>query len=115
MTTTRWFAVILLAVPIMVQVCFNSSLTYLLMRWFRVPHNIAAPRGDRVPAVDPAPPRGPAQLRRKLFSIQTVFWCSVIRPIIRSWLSGSFTSPARSRATMASATSFWLALISART
>ena len=41
--TTRWFAVILLAIPILVQVYFNSSLTYLLMRLFRVPHNIAAP------------------------------------------------------------------------
>jgi len=41
--TTKWFAVILLAVPILLQVYFNSSLTYLLMRWFKVPHNIAAP------------------------------------------------------------------------
>jgi ACR3 family arsenite transporter len=36
-------AVILLAVPILLQVYFNSSLTYLLMRWFKVPHNVAAP------------------------------------------------------------------------
>lgn len=41
--TTKWFAVILLAVPILVQVYFNSSLTYLLMRVFRVPHNVASP------------------------------------------------------------------------
>jgi len=41
--TTRWAAVILLAVPILVQVYFNSSLTYLLMRHFKVPHNVAAP------------------------------------------------------------------------
>jgi ACR3 family arsenite transporter len=41
--TTRWVAVILLAIPILVQVYFNSSLTYLLMRWFKVPQNIAAP------------------------------------------------------------------------
>ena len=41
--TTRWLAVVLLAVPIMVQVYFNSSLTYLLMRWFKVPHNVASP------------------------------------------------------------------------
>ena len=41
--TTRWPAVILLAVPILVQVYFNSSLTYLLMRRFKVPHNVAAP------------------------------------------------------------------------
>ncbi|MCC6486826.1 MAG: ACR3 family arsenite efflux transporter [Candidatus Hydrogenedentes bacterium] len=41
--TTKWFAVLLLAVPIMVQVYFNSSLTYLLMRTFKVPHNVASP------------------------------------------------------------------------
>ena len=41
--TTRWLAVVLLAVPITVQVYFNSSLTYLLMRWFKVPHNVASP------------------------------------------------------------------------
>ncbi|MDD2714941.1 MAG: ACR3 family arsenite efflux transporter [Candidatus Wallbacteria bacterium] len=41
--TTRWFSVFLLAVPIMVQVYFNSGLTYLLMRMFRVPHNVASP------------------------------------------------------------------------
>jgi arsenite transporter len=39
----NYFAVILIAVPILVQVYFNSSLTYLLMRAFRVKHNIAAP------------------------------------------------------------------------
>ena len=41
--TTKWFAVILLAIPILIQVYFNSSLTYLLMRKFKVPHNIASP------------------------------------------------------------------------
>jgi ACR3 family arsenite transporter len=41
--TRQWFAVVLLAVPITLQVYFNSALTYVLMRWFRVPHNIAAP------------------------------------------------------------------------
>ena len=41
--TTRWFAVILLAVPILVQVYFNSTLAYLLMRFFKVPHNVASP------------------------------------------------------------------------
>lgn len=41
--TTRWFAVLLLAVPITVQVYFNSSLAYLLMRWLKVPYNVAAP------------------------------------------------------------------------
>ena len=41
--TTRWLAVLLLAVPIIIQVYFNSGLTYLLMRFFRVQHNVAAP------------------------------------------------------------------------
>jgi len=41
--TTKWFAVILLAIPILIQVYFNSGLTYLLMRRFKVPQNIAAP------------------------------------------------------------------------
>lgn len=40
---TKWFTVILLAIPILIQVYFNSSLTYLLMRRFKVPHNIASP------------------------------------------------------------------------
>lgn len=41
--TTRFFHVVLIAVPILIQVYFNSSLSYGLMRWFKVPHNIAAP------------------------------------------------------------------------
>lgn len=41
--THRWFAVALIAVPIIIQVYFNSGLTYLLMRRLRVDHNIAAP------------------------------------------------------------------------
>jgi len=41
--TGRWLAVLLLAVPIIIQVYFNSGLTYLLMRRLRVEHNIAAP------------------------------------------------------------------------
>lgn len=41
--TTRWLAVLLLAVPIVIQVYFNSTLAYLLMRWFKVPHNVASP------------------------------------------------------------------------
>jgi ACR3 family arsenite transporter len=35
--------VVLIAVPILIQVYFNSSLTYGLMRMFRVEHSIAAP------------------------------------------------------------------------
>lgn len=41
--TNRWFAVALIAVPIVIQVYFNSGLTYLLMKWLRVEHNVAAP------------------------------------------------------------------------
>jgi arsenite transporter len=41
--TTRWFAVLLIAVPILIQVYFNSGLAYALMRLFRVPHNVASP------------------------------------------------------------------------
>jgi len=40
---TNWLAVILIAVPIMIQVYFNSGLVYLFMRFFKVPHNVAAP------------------------------------------------------------------------
>jgi len=35
--------VVLIAVPILIQVYFNSSLAYGLMWLFRVPHNVAAP------------------------------------------------------------------------
>jgi ACR3 family arsenite transporter len=41
--TGRSFHVVLIAVPIVIQVYFNSGLAYGLMRLFRVPHNIAAP------------------------------------------------------------------------
>src|SRR5512136_1484296 len=41
--TNRWVAVLLIAVPILIQVYFNSGLTYMLMRWFKVQHNVAAP------------------------------------------------------------------------
>jgi len=41
--TTRWLAVLLLAIPIVIQVYFNSTLAYLLMRKLRVPHNVASP------------------------------------------------------------------------
>jgi arsenite transporter len=41
--TTRWFHVVLIAIPILLQVYFNSSLTYGLMKLFRVPYRIAAP------------------------------------------------------------------------
>jgi arsenite transporter len=40
--TSRFFHVALIAVPITLQVYFNSSLTYFLMRVFRVEHSVAA-------------------------------------------------------------------------
>jgi ACR3 family arsenite transporter len=41
--TSRWFMVVLIAVPIILQVYFNSGLTYLLMRLWRVEYSVAAP------------------------------------------------------------------------
>jgi ACR3 family arsenite transporter len=41
--TSRSFHVVLIAIPILIQVYFNSSLVYGLMKLFRVPHSIAAP------------------------------------------------------------------------
>jgi len=41
--TTKWLAVLLIAIPILLQVYFNSGLVYGLMRLFKVPHNVASP------------------------------------------------------------------------
>ena len=41
--TARFFHVVLISIPILVQVYFNSSLAYGLMRWLRVPYSVAAP------------------------------------------------------------------------
>ncbi len=41
--TSRFFHVVLIAVPIALQVYFNSSLTYMLMRLLKVEYRIAAP------------------------------------------------------------------------
>jgi ACR3 family arsenite transporter len=41
--TSRFFHVVLIAIPILIQVYFNSSLAYGLMKWLRVPHSVAAP------------------------------------------------------------------------
>jgi ACR3 family arsenite transporter len=41
--TRKPFHVALIAVPILIQVYFNSSLTYGLMRWFKVEYAVAAP------------------------------------------------------------------------
>jgi ACR3 family arsenite transporter len=41
--TARFFHIVLIAVPILIQVYFNSSLAYGLMKWLKVPHNVAAP------------------------------------------------------------------------
>jgi len=39
----NWFSIILIAIPILIQVYFNSTLAYSLARYFKVPHNIASP------------------------------------------------------------------------
>jgi len=41
--TQRFLHVVLIAIPILIQVYFNSSLVYGLMKLFRVPHSVAAP------------------------------------------------------------------------
>jgi ACR3 family arsenite transporter len=41
--TSKFFHVGLIAVPILIQVYFNSSLAYGLMKWLEVPHSVAAP------------------------------------------------------------------------
>ena len=41
--TTRWIAVLLIAVPIIIQVYFNSGLAYFMMRAMRVEHSVASP------------------------------------------------------------------------
>ncbi len=41
--TTRYFHVLLIAIPILLQVYLNASLTYGLMHWLRVPHSVATP------------------------------------------------------------------------
>ena len=41
--TGRFSHVLLIAVPILIQVYLNSGLAYGLMRWFRIPHDVAAP------------------------------------------------------------------------
>jgi ACR3 family arsenite transporter len=41
--TSRFFHIVLIAIPILIQVYFTSSLAYGLMKWLKVPHNIAAP------------------------------------------------------------------------
>ncbi|MCK6456377.1 MAG: ACR3 family arsenite efflux transporter [Phycisphaerae bacterium] len=41
--TKRFVHVVLIAIPILIQVYFNSSLVYGLMKLFRAPHSVAAP------------------------------------------------------------------------
>ena len=41
--TGKWVHVLLIAVPILIQVYFNSGLAYLLMRLFGVEYRVAAP------------------------------------------------------------------------
>ena len=42
-SSANWLAVILIAVPILIQVYFNSGLAYGLMKLFRIPYGVAAP------------------------------------------------------------------------
>jgi arsenite transporter len=39
----NWLHVVLIAVPLLIQVYFNSGLAYGLMKLLKVPHSIAAP------------------------------------------------------------------------
>jgi arsenite transporter len=41
--TNRFFHVVLIAIPLLIQVYFNSGLVYGLMKWWKVPHDVAAP------------------------------------------------------------------------
>jgi len=41
--TGRLFHVLLIAIPITIQVYFNSSLAYGLMKWLKLPYSVAAP------------------------------------------------------------------------
>lgn len=41
--TGRFVHVVLIAIPLLIQVYFNSGLAYGLMKWLKVPHNVAAP------------------------------------------------------------------------
>jgi ACR3 family arsenite transporter len=41
--TEKAFFVVLIAIPILIQVYFNSGLVYGLMKFFKVPHNVASP------------------------------------------------------------------------
>ncbi|GAB4346150.1 MAG: ACR3 family arsenite efflux transporter [Desulfobulbaceae bacterium] len=41
--TEKAFFVVLIAIPILIQVYFNSGLVYGLMKLFKVPHNVASP------------------------------------------------------------------------
>ena len=40
---TNWFHVVLIAIPLLIQVYFNSGLAYGLMKLLKVPHDVAAP------------------------------------------------------------------------
>ena len=41
--TGKFAAVVLIAIPLIIQVYFNASLTYSLMRLFKVEYRVAAP------------------------------------------------------------------------
>ena len=40
---TNWLHVVLIAIPLLLQVYFNSGITYGLMKLLKVPHSVAAP------------------------------------------------------------------------
>ena len=68
--TSRALHVVLIAVPILLQVYFNSGLTYGLMKWARVPYAVAAPGAPSAPqflrAAGPRPrPLRPRRRRRR--------------------------------------------------
>jgi len=48
--TGRYWHVLLIAIPILIQVYFNSSLAYGLMRLLKVEHSVAAPGRSSAPA-----------------------------------------------------------------
>jgi len=65
--TTRAFHVVLIAIPILIQVYFNSGLAYGLMKLFRVPYGVAARAPSSAPPTSsswrwprPSPSTGPA-------------------------------------------------------
>jgi len=77
--TSRWLAVLLLAVPIIIQVYFNSGVTYLLMRKLRIQHNVARRAHSLARAIflnwlSPGPSRCSARIRRRRWRRSSACW-----------------------------------------